>query len=188
MEITKFQRSAAVGAVVALFALVACDARDDDAEHDDAAQDEDLEERGWGCAYSASSPHAVDGTYFPDGGKSKGGCDLHVTAHALAAPESGVTVSIFAYSDAPVSDYTARVWARQCNALYCDPWTIDTFDWQDLDFGVGYCDAEETIPCKYRVSAYAVLPHNKSFNRFRVGTRVIDENGTPVYVTVREIE
>lgn len=170
-----------------LLGLAGCDAEDHDAELDDAAE-EDLEARDWGCAYYASSPPAVDNTYLPDGGKANGGCDLHVTAHSIPQAEGSVRADVRAYADAPVSEMKARLWGRHCAGIYCGPWSIVNFSWDDLDFGIGYCDEAETVPCKYRVQGHALLPYNKLFNQFRVGTSVIDENGTSVYVSVARVE
>lgn len=185
---TTIRRDIALAAVATVLQLAACDAGEQDAELDDWAE-EDLDPRGWGCAYYASSPPAVDNTYFPEGGKSKGGCDLHVTAHSLPQAESRVSVWVTAFADAPLAEVKGRVWGQYCAGNYCGPWSIENFDWhwQDPEFGIGYCDEAETVPCKYRVSGGAIFPYDKSFNRFRVGTSAIDENGTSIYVEVRDV-
>jgi hypothetical protein len=186
MKKTRFHTGAGLRLVLGLLALSSCDAGDAEAQDTDVA-DEDLEERGWGCALLASSPPAVDKTYFSDGGKSNGGCDLFVIARKTPVPTTQFNVVGTAYSRRPIVTTEARLWARTCAGNNCSGWTM--FDDQPYGWFVGpsepACDPDGDEPCLWAAIANVRSNPYEYYNEFRFGISVVDDEGEPAYVRLK---
>jgi hypothetical protein len=144
--------------------LVACDG-------DDGELDEEITMRG-GCSYSAQNPPA---SYPDDELLSAGGCDLAVSGHGKQGFANWNFIQFGGVSTTPIDDLEAVVWSRhEINGGYAGPWTMV---YATLEIETD-CDVPDAPHCLHIMSGEAPIPIEHT--TFRVGTRAIDDNGTPV--------
>lgn len=166
------------------FIIAGCDAQDDTPDTEtDAGASEDQEDRV-ACVFPTNEAPEPDPRYLTRAGISSGGCDLVVIPFGTQNNFPAVEFTFEAVADSPISARNAFVWASRWDAGVMIPWqrfAMTSGSWTVPE--VGYCDAARTQPCVYRTRGHLELPEDEEFSMFRVGLRVLDDEGDPVPVT-----